>query len=91
MSLSRRNPRRDANEALIVEALQAAGYDVTRVSGVGAPDLLVRRLGRPGALAWGCEVKSATGRRTAAQAVSGWPIVRTPEEALFCAHILDYA
>ena len=70
--------RRDASEAAIVAALEAIGAHVTRVSGKGAPDLLVRWQGR--LLAW--EVKSATGTRTAAQRESQWPIIRSVDEAI---------
>lgn len=41
MSLARRNPRRDENEAAIVAELRAAGCLVERISGPGVPDLLV--------------------------------------------------
>ena len=70
--------KRDANEEAICEALEAAGATITKVSGVGAPDLLVRFRGRD----YGLEVKGPTGRRTKAQRETGWPIVRTGREAL---------
>ena len=70
--------RRDANEKAIVEALEAVGAHVTRISGKGAPDLLVRYRGRLQAF----EVKSTQGKRTAAQQETGWPIVRSVDEAL---------
>ena len=70
--------RRDASEKAIVAALEALGAHVTRVSGVGAPDLLVRWRGR----LWAWEVKSATGTRTQAQQESQWPIVRSVDEAI---------
>ena len=70
--------RRDSNEAQIVEALRSVGATVTRISGPGAPDLLVSYRGR----IYGLEVKSKAGRRTQAQEQSQWPIVRTVEEAL---------
>ena len=42
MNLNRRNPRRDANERAIVQALtQLPGCIVYRQSGPGLPDLLV--------------------------------------------------
>ena len=73
---------RDENEPAIVAALEARGYDVTRVNGEGVPDLLVRH---PGA-SWakGLEVKNPSGRRrlTKAQQVSKWPVVLTPDEAI---------
>jgi Holliday junction resolvase len=43
MSLRRYNPRRDENEPLIVQTLEAHGFHVTRISGAGVPDLLVSR------------------------------------------------
>lgn len=70
--------RRDVIEKPIVAGLQAVGADVTRISGKGAPDLLVAFRGTLFAF----EVKSATGSRTAAQEVSRWPIVRSMNEAL---------
>ncbi len=78
MSLHRRNPKRDTNETEMVGALRAVGADVTRISGKGAPDLLIRF---KGAL-HGVEVKTRRGRRTEAQQASQWPIVRTIEDAL---------
>lgn len=41
MSLIRFNPKRDANEAKIVDALRMAGCLVECISGNGVPDLLV--------------------------------------------------
>ena len=70
--------RRDANEKAICEALRAAGATITKVSGVGAPDLLVRFRGR----VYGLEVKGPKGKRTAAQRKSKWPVVRSATEAL---------
>ncbi|HMJ81944.1 MAG TPA: hypothetical protein VK504_02185 [Vicinamibacterales bacterium] len=70
--------RRDANEGEIVAALERVGARVTRISGTGAPDLLVRRAGQLFAF----EVKTAKGLRTAAQLETEWPIVRSVEEAL---------
>lgn len=72
--------RRDGNETAIRKALEAAGFDVTQISGKGAPDLLVRRRG--GERLWGFEVKSAKGTRTEAQEQSQWPIIRCAEDAL---------
>jgi Holliday junction resolvase len=70
--------RRDANEAAIVQALEAVGAQVTRISGKGAPDLLVRRAGQ----LWAFEVKGKTGIRTAAQVATEWPVVRSVDDAL---------
>lgn len=78
MSLHRRAAKRDAAERPIVEALRAVGADVTFISGVGAPDLLIRFRGR----LYGLEVKGPKGKRTAAQIATDWPIVRSVEEAL---------
>lgn len=41
MSLIRFNPKRDANEAKIVDALRTTGCLVECISGNGVPDLLV--------------------------------------------------
>ena len=82
MSLHRRNPRRDANEKPIVEDLQARGYDVTRSSGKGAPDLLVRKRWWMKGLSLNVEVKAPKGKRTKSQEVSQWPIVRSVTDML---------
>ena len=60
MSLNRRAAARDSNEGEIVDALEAVGASVTRVSQEGVPDLLVGYQGRTHLL----EVKhlSATGK-----------------------------
>lgn len=76
MSLSRRNPRRDANEAAIVDALRRVGAEVWRLSGKGLPDLLVRHRGRYEA----AEIKTAKGKETAHQ--GSFPIWRTVADAL---------
>ncbi len=70
--------KRDANEKAIVEALRAVGAEVTRISGVGAPDLLIRLGGR----VIGLEIKGPRGKRTAAQVATQWPIVRDVASAL---------
>ena len=70
--------RRDVAEKRIVEALEAIGAEITKISGVGAPDILVRYRGQ----LWAFEVKSKGGKRTEAQEVTGWPIVRSAEDAL---------
>ena len=70
--------RRDTVEADIIRELRQIGAHVTPISGRGAPDLLVRY----GSKLFAFEVKSPGGKRTLAQAVSQWTIVRTPEEAL---------
>lgn len=72
------NLKRDAAEKPIVEALKAVGADVTQISGKGAPDLLIRFRG----ILVAVEVKSGKGKRTDAQEVSQWPIIRTAEDAL---------
>lgn len=82
MSLSRRNPRRDANEAEIIHALEAIGVIVRRVSSWGVPDLLTFYRGR-----WlPIEVKHKDGKLTGAQETlyefAPFPIVETVEEAL---------
>lgn len=70
--------KRDANEQAIVDALKAVGAHVTRLSGEGAPDLLIAHRGR----LWAVEVKSGKGKRTKAQEQTNWPIVRSVDEAL---------
>jgi Holliday junction resolvase len=78
MSARGRAARRDVNEKPIVDALRAIGAHVTRISGEGAPDLLVRVRGR----LYAFEVKSGSGKRTAAQQDSQWPVIRSVDEAL---------
>jgi len=73
--------RRDAAEAPIVRDLRKLGYDVTQVSGEGAPDILVR-IGRAASECYGFEVKSEDGKPTKAQAESQWPIARSLEDVL---------
>jgi hypothetical protein len=63
MTLHRRNPRRDGNEAEIVEALQKRGFSVARVSGAGIPDLVVGK----GDRLWLVEVKAPKGKYKPAQ------------------------
>lgn len=78
MRLNRRNPRRDANEPAIVDALRACGVKVWRISGVSLPDLLTRYRGRYEVF----KVKTAKGRKTKKQADIPWPIIRDVEAAL---------
>lgn len=75
--------RRDAVEPDIVEALRKVGAEVWRISGEGAPDLLVRFRN----CLYACEVKSDRGSRTPAQEKSQWPIVRDPAMALALIHV----
>lgn len=79
--------RRDQNEGEIVDALRAVGAHVTPISGKGAPDLLVRFRG----IVVGLEVKTGKGRRTAAQEVTAWPVVRNVEDALSAIGVLTPA
>lgn len=80
----RRAARRDANEELIVDALEHTGWLVHRLSAKGVPDLLCHswRLNKTLLV----EVKGKRGRLTPDQQafVGKWPvvIVRTPEEAI---------
>jgi hypothetical protein len=76
VSLSRHNPRRDANESGIVQALEQVGAEVWRLSGTGLPDLLVRFRG----VLYAGEVKTASGRLRASQ--GAFPVWRTTEDAL---------
>lgn len=92
MSLNRRNPRRDINEAIIVEALEARGFHVDRISGAGIPDLLVSKHGSQ----WLIEIKRPKGKYTPAQVQ--WRskfkgpaprVLRTVEEALKFAEVVS--
>lgn len=58
MSLIRRNPARDGNEAEIIAALERLGVSVQPLSGRGIPDLLWGWQGRMGLI----EVKNPEGR-----------------------------
>ena len=75
--MRRAHKRRDANEPEIREALHAAGCQTWQISGWGMPDLLMMKAGR----FYVCEIKTAKGKRTKAQADVPWPIVRNVEEA----------
>ncbi len=66
------------NEAAIVKALEQYGAHVTRISGKGAPDILVRYRGS----LWAFEVKSLKGTRTEAQCETEWPVIRSLDDAL---------
>jgi Holliday junction resolvase len=84
VTLARRNPKRDANEADIVMALESLGFHVTRLSGDGVPDLLLSRN-----YAWSvAEVKSDKGRLTVAQrrfhemAKASVPVFRSISDAV---------
>ncbi len=76
MSLSRRNPRRDGNEAALVAGLRAIGAQVWQVSGKGLPDVLVRFRG----VLYAFEIKTATGKLRKTQ--GDFPVVRTMQDAL---------
>lgn len=76
--------KRDATEGAIVDALQAFGCIVIRLSQPGVPDLLVRT---PDGGAHVVECKAPRGTRTPAQLkfVQTWgpvPLLRSPEEAV---------
>ena len=70
--------KRDIAEKPIIAALRQIGAEVWPVSTRGGPDLLVRYRGQ--LHAW--EVKTGKGKRTAAQEVSQFPVVRDVDEAL---------
>lgn len=83
----RRAARRDDNEGALVQAIEAAGWAVFRVSDEGLPDLFVVRRGE---CRW-IEVKGAKGKLTPAQEkvharlkANGFSVfvVRTVDEAL---------
>ncbi len=76
MSLSRRNPKRDANEAALVAGWRAIGAEVWHLSGRGLPDVLVRFRGVLHAF----EIKTATGKIRASQ--GAFPVIRDMEAGL---------
>lgn len=64
MSLHRRAAKRDANEAALVEQLQAAGCYVNQISSTGVPDLLCTH---PNGKYFCVEVKARGGKLTDGQ------------------------
>ena len=78
--------RRDGPESDIIKALRKHGWGVLQLHERGGPDLLLWHpsnwydTSRVRYLV--CEVKTATGTRTPAQADTPWPIVRSVEDAL---------
>ncbi len=74
--------KRDRNEGAIIEALEAIGVTVFRISGVGCPDLLCHARG-----VWlPMEVKAQGGSLTTAQiaarATAPYPVVHSVAEAI---------
>ena len=70
--------KRDTAEKAIIDALEAVGAQVWRLSGTGNPDLLIRYKGR-----WTpCEVKTGKGTLTRNQQQLSWPVVREVQHAL---------
>lgn len=63
MSLHRRNPKRDANEREIIDALKQIGCTVKQLSAKGIPDLLVGFRGKNFLI----EVKQPNGSLTSDQ------------------------
>lgn len=91
---AQRNPKRDANEKDIKEALERVGAFVTPLSAEGCPDLLVIYHGEKYLL----EVKMPKGKLTPAQTVwhatalnhnVGVHIVHSPLEALTAIGAID--
>jgi Holliday junction resolvase len=84
MALHRRNPKRDANEREIIEALKQIGCTVAQLSARGIPDLLVGYRGKNLLI----EVKCEKGKLTEDQIErhASWMgeihIARTPDEAI---------
>lgn len=78
MSINRWGAKRDKNEGPIVEALEAVGVEVWKLSGSNKPDLLTRYKGRWMPLG----VKMPKGQLTddEKQGVQ-WPLVRTVDDA----------
>ena len=70
------NLKRDAAEGPIVQALEAVGAEVWRLSGKGVGDLLVRYRG----VLHCAEVKTGKSKLRATQ--GAFPVWRTPSEAL---------
>jgi len=66
MSRITRNPRRDANEPAIVQALERLGFSVQRLSATGCPDLAIGKQGITRLV----EVKS--GRQPLRPTQAGW-------------------
>jgi hypothetical protein len=82
---ARLNARRDSNERIIIEALEARGFSVTQINGRGVPDLLLSKGGH----CWLAEVKTPKGKLNPAQQMwhERWlgpapVILRTVEEAM---------
>lgn len=84
MSIHRRNPKRDANEREIIEALDQIGCTVTQLSAKGVPDLLVGYRGKNFLI----EVKQPKGKLTPdqlefhAQWMGVIHVVTNPNEAI---------
>lgn len=74
--------RRDVMEKPIVQALEAVGAHVTRISGKGAPDILVLYPRASWGRLYAFEVKSGKGKQTEAQLATQWPVIRSVQEAL---------
>jgi hypothetical protein len=70
------NLKRDAAEPAIVQALQAVGAEVWRLSGTGVGDILVRYRG----VLHCAEVKTGKAKLRASQ--GAFPVWRTTEDAL---------
>lgn len=70
--------RRDQAEPAIVEALEAYGARIWRLSGTGNPDLLTFYRGRFMVM----EVKTGKEKPTANQRDIPWPIVRCADDAI---------
>jgi hypothetical protein len=90
VSLHRKNPRRDANEPIVLETFEKAGCAVLPVSITGGPDAIVFYPSHHAhAGCWLIEIKTRLGKLTKAQKDfrlkwTGPPIhlVRSPEDAL---------
>lgn len=93
MSLRRWDAKRDANEKAIVDALEAVGAHVLRLSISGAPDLLVSYRNGPRRDLALLEVKTTKGKVNKRQRqfeAEGWTvfIVRSVDDALRVVGIL---
>jgi hypothetical protein len=94
---ARLNAKRDGNERIIIEALEARGFNVTQINGKGVPDLLVsKHAARDQPRMWLVEVKQAKGKLNPAQQLwhERWrgpqPIIlRTVEDAMQFPEVAD--
>lgn len=83
MSLSRRNPRRDANEKDITDAAVSVGARFWTLSGKGRPDVLFLYRER----FYVAEVKTTTGKLRETQRDVPWPVIRSVQDLFILLHV----